>query len=240
MNLKNRFNKKATNQVEYITAMLLFIFALIVVMYFVLTYDIAERQDYLTTIENNFKEETGIIYSVFYFSGGTSVKLSDLPEYISDNKENLSIINNGEKVYHEFNNSFLNFSGDGGNYSFIISPDIEGVNGNLGNTPNSNPKFSLQENFSALYFEKIKNFKLIDYSNNYEELKQKISEGKEFAIGFQSIRGCDKSPYDIKSFEMTRYIPDNVQVSVGKFPAKVFVNADEICDVNVIIKIWEI
>lgn len=238
-------NKKGINQVEYISAMLIFLFGLITIMYFVLTFNLAEQKDYLTAIEQNFKKETEISYSKYFLDTGDfqgscfSISGGDLPFTINSNK--LTILKGEEGQSYQEQDGNLLIEGNSGEYNFIIS---ENKLNTIPLTPTecsllSNPKFSLRENLTALSFTKIQEMK-IDYyqsQSSYEILKQTMAENKNFAITFRNI-DCpsDNNP---EGFSMSRYIPKNVEVIAGEFPVKIFITPKDICDANVLIKIWK-
>ena len=243
--IKRKLNKKGINQIEYIAAMLIFIFGLVVVMYFVLTFDIAQRQDYLTTIENNFKKETQIEYWVYYLTvndAGNCFEIN-LPEGVNTN--DLTIISNNEKIgFQDASEGKIYFDGGNSDYQFIIA---EGHNYNIPDLTDclqTNAIFSIKEKKIALDYNKIKQDSNLNknYTQNYEQLKKEIAEGKDFTIKFENIGDCidyhENPPKPIKIPGLMRYVPHNAQVTAGKFPARVFVNPNLICDVNVLIKIW--
>lgn len=239
--IKRKLNKKGINQIEYIAAMLIFIFGLIVVMYFVLTFDIAQRQDYLTTIENNFKKETQIEYGVYYLTVNDAGNCFEiiLPEGVND--DDLYILKDNSRVDYQINENSISINGNSGNYIFLIADD-RGDGGNFeGETcQHINSVFSIKEKKIALDYNKIKQGSNLNknYTRNYEQLKKEIAEGKDFTIEFENIGECKDNDDKIKIPGLMRYVPHNAQVTAGKFPDKIFVRPDLICDVNVLIKIW--
>lgn len=235
-------NKRAINQIEYIAAMLIFIFGLIVVMYFVLTFDIAQRQDYLTTIENNFKKQVEMNYEIYYLSVQNLDRncfIVDLPENV--NLDYLTIISGNEKIgFQDIDNDKISVNGDNGNYQFFIVDGYQYQISDLEKCQEISSDFSIKEKKTALNYSKIwSNSNLnIEYYQNYDSLKTTIAEGKDFTIEFENIGECKDNGDDIKIPGLNRYVPHNAQVTAGKFPAKIFVRPDLICDVNVLIKIW--
>lgn len=232
-------NKRAINQIEYIAAMLIFIFGLIVVMYFVLTFDIAQRQDYLTTIENNFKKQVEMNYEIYYLSVQNldgSCFTVDLPENV--NLDDLTIISGNEKIgFQDIGNDKISVNGNNGNYQFFI---VWGHNYGVPiseTCPEISSDFSIKEKKTALNYSKIDIYSDLntEYYQNYDSLKTIIAEGKDFTIEFENIGGCPEAE---QIPGLNRYVPHNTQVTAGKFPAKIFVRPDLICDVNVLIKIW--
>lgn len=230
-------NKKGMNQVEYISAMIIFLFGVVVIMYFALSFNLIQHKDYLTAVENNLKKETEITYSKYYVSntvGGYCFNISSqsIPKNIKDYPNNLTIFNSsGNKVSYKLDNGALIVGSGADNYTFMISPNSSGPSPVSCSNPQITPNFSFEEKFKAISDDKFLQFK-DNYSSYYKDLKELIAENKNFNIEIGTCPGY---------FGRTasRYIPRNVEVTAGEFPAKLFILPTKICDVMVTIKLWD-
>lgn len=232
-------NKRAMNQVEYISAMLIFLFGVIVIMYFALTFNLTQHKDYLTSIENNLKKETEITYSEYHLSPGETggcYKITSASFPTNLDPSELTVLLGQTKKGYKVESGYLFVEGGPGDYTFRISPnESQGNSVSQDCSELSEPKFSFEEKFNALSYDKLRNFQEI-YFSNYTSLKEIIAENRDFNIEIENITGC--GDINFKGMTISRYIPRNVEVTAGEFPAKLFITSEVICDVKVMIKIW--
>ncbi|MBS3073181.1 hypothetical protein J4465_00065 [Candidatus Pacearchaeota archaeon] len=229
-------DKKGMNQVEYISAMIIFLFGVVVIIYFALSFNLIQHKDYLTAVENNLRKEIEITYSKYYVSNnrGTCLIISSeaIPKNIVNNPNNLTILDSqGEEKRFQWNGNNLAVEKNNGQYIFIISPNSTPTTGVNCDEQPTTPNFSLEEKFKAISFDKLKEFQE-NYSTNYEILKEVVAENKNFNL--------EVSPCLIfKGMTVSRHIPKNVEVTAGEFPVKLFITPKIICDVKVTIKLWD-
>lgn len=226
--------KRGISHLELVTAILIFLFAVGVAIYFInIRIKIETPEPLLDALEAKLREKAEIDFnktSVFIDSTGDCFNISlhsDLQQ------EDLTFITDGANVAFNFSDEWLLINNTGQNlykiYSFPadVTEDLR-----LGVQTCTDLTEGQDYNYSITYHGKIFTEKnLLDlkemYDKQYRKLREDLGIGdRDFAINVENI------------VEMTKLIPEQVEVQVREFPIEVILEDGTIIEAKANIQVW--
>ncbi len=232
------FKKRGISHLELITAILIFIFAVGVIIYFVnITIKTETQKPLLEVFESKLREKAEINFkeiSLFIKDGyGDCFNLS-LHSDLQQGNENLTFMKDETGgVAFNFSNGWLLINNTGQNFYRIYSFPVNVTKEIRLNDMVCNPLIERQDyNYSITYYGKIfteKNLLQLKqkYDNEYRELRKEFNIGnKDFAIIVKNL------------IEMKKPIPKQIEVQAKEFPVEIILESGDIVKTTINIQIW--